>query len=116
MCRPRVGRRDTNPCGQADFDVFGKHDVNIFGGSAARSSDMNIFENVSSTSTHVVYKNDRQFNNKAELKAAIEVAWQNSPQAEIRSLYEGFLHRIIALHVPKGKHNESKIIISINLF
>lgn len=51
-----------------------------------------------------VYKNGRQFANKAELKEAIEATWQNIGQDEIQSLFDSLPPRIIVLHDVNGKY------------
>lgn len=85
---------------------FEERGVHLFDKWPAKSPDMNIIENVWSMLAREVYKNGRQFNNKAEVKEAIELAWQNLPQAKIQSLYDSLPRRIIALHDAKGKYTK----------
>lgn len=84
----------------ADFEQRGIH---LFKKWPAKSPDMNIIENLWSTLAREVYKEGRQYANKAELTAAIVAAWQNIDQAKIQSLYNSLPRRIIALHDAKGK-------------
>lgn len=53
-----------------------------------------------------VYKNGRQNDNKDELKTAIEAAWENIPQATIRSLYDSLPRRFIALQKANTPNND----------
>lgn len=84
----------------ADFEQRG---MRLFSNWPAKSPDMNIIENLWSILARKVYENGRQYNNKDELKEAIEAAWQNIEQAKIQSLYDSLPRRIIALHDAKGK-------------
>lgn len=85
---------------------FERLNIPLFKDWPAKSPDINIIENVWSILAREVYKNSRQFNNKTELKEAIETAWQNIPQAKIQPLYDSLPRRIIALHDAKGKHTK----------
>lgn len=84
----------------ADFEQRG---MRLFDKWPAKSPDMNIIENLWSTLARKVYENGRQYNNKDELKEAIEAAWQNIAQDKIHALYDSLPRRIIALHDAKGK-------------
>ena len=85
---------------------FAERKIPILNDWPAKSPDMNIIENMWGILAREVYKNGRQYDNKDELKMAIEAAWQNIPQATIRSLYDSLPRRIIALHDAKGKHTK----------
>lgn len=67
---------------------------------------MNIIENVWGLLARAVYENGRQYNNKTELKEAIVAAWENIPQDQIQSMYDGLPRRILSLHNAKGKHTK----------
>lgn len=87
----------------ADFERRG---ISIFPNWPSKSPDMNIIENIWSVLARDVYKEGRQYNNKDELKEAIEAAWQNIPQEKIQKLYDSLPRRIISLHDAKGKLTE----------
>ncbi|KAG3063042.1 hypothetical protein PI124_g23223 [Phytophthora idaei] len=58
-----------------------------------RSPDLNPIENLWSILTRCVYKNGRQFNSLAELRAAIEYAWESIEPKIIRSLIDSMPRR-----------------------
>lgn len=87
----------------ANFEEF---EIDIFEGWPTKSPDINIIANVWSMLAREVYKNGRQFNNKAELTEAIEAAWQTISQDYIKSLFDRLPRRIIALHDSKGNHTK----------
>lgn len=91
---------------RSTLTYFEEYGVELFDGWPAKSPDMNIIENVWSILAREVYKNGRQFNNKAELREAIEAAWRNIGQDKIQSLYDSLPRRIIALHDAKGKQTK----------
>ena len=49
--------------------------------------DLNIMENV-------VYSIGKQFSNKKQLISSIQREWNKLPQKDIKSLFDGMLHRI----------------------
>lgn len=91
---------------RSTLTYFEEYGMDLFDGWPAKSPDMNIIENVWSILAREVYKDGRQFNNKTELKEAIELAWPNIPQAKIQSLYDSLPRRILALHDAKGKYTK----------
>ena len=91
---------------KSTLEHFEEYGVDLFDDWPAKSPDMNIIENVWSILAREVYKDGRQFNNKAELEEAIETAWQNLPNAKIQGLHDTLPHRILALHDAKGKHTK----------
>lgn len=82
---------------------FEEHGVSLFENWPSKSPDMNIIENVWSILARKVYEGGRQYNNKNELKEAIEASWENIHQDQIQSLYDSLPRRILALHDAKGK-------------
>ena len=58
----------------------------------ARSPDLNIIENLWGILARAVYKDNKQFGSKQELKEAIQKAWNNIPITTIHNLYD-FMHK-----------------------
>jgi DDE superfamily endonuclease len=91
---------------RSSLAFFEEHGIHLFNNWPAKSPDMNIIENIWGILAREVYKNGRQYNNKDELTDAIVAAWQNIPQAKIKSLYDSLPRRILALYDAKGKHTK----------
>lgn len=72
----------------------------------AKSSDLNIIENLWSILARNVYENGRQFQNTEELKVAIVEAWNNINQATVQALYRSMQQRMIALYDAGGNWTE----------
>ncbi|KAF0711309.1 hypothetical protein AaE_012241 [Aphanomyces astaci] len=58
----------------------------------ARSPDLNPIENLWSTMSRVVYNNGRQYQNVAELRAAVLLAWDMISDEEVKNLIDS-MHR-----------------------
>lgn len=85
---------------------FKDQNITLFHTWPAKSSDMNIIENVWSILAREVYKEGRQYSNRDELKKSIVAAWKNIDHSKIRKLYHSLPRRMIALYDAKGKHTK----------
>lgn len=68
----------------------------------AHSPDLNPIENLWGILTRTGYKDNRQFQTKAELRHAITAAWAGILLGTIRSLIESMAHRTIAVMIAEG--------------
>lgn len=72
----------------------------------AKSPDLNIIENVWGTMARKVYAHGRQYSNVGELSDAIQIAWDNMPNAYIKTLYTSIPRRLISVIRKNGKNTD----------
>jgi DDE superfamily endonuclease len=91
---------------KSTLEFFKQKKIDILEKWPPKSADMNIIENFWSILAQKVYKDNRQFENKTQLKEAIVQSWLEIAQTLIHKLFDNLPRRINELMEKKGKETK----------